>query len=156
MPLMHYTTTVAAQKTAGEVMAMLVRHGAGSVLFEYDGNKVISGIAWKVQTGHGELPFRMPLNIEAVRKTLEGQYGMRQGPTYSQTSLEHAGRVAWRILKDWVGLQMALIETGSVTLEQVFLPYLMLGPQETLYERMLGSGFKALALNAGKDEGGDK
>ena len=36
---------------------------------------------------------------------------------------EQATRVAWRIVKDWLAAQLAMIEAGLVDLEEVFLPY---------------------------------
>jgi hypothetical protein len=45
-------------------------------------------------------------------------------PTKFQTP-EHAERVTWRIIKDWVEAQMALIRTEMVTLDQVMLPYMV-------------------------------
>lgn len=57
-----------------------------------------------------------------------------------------AVRVAWRIVKDWVVAQMALVDTGMVKTEEVFLPYLVTGNGQTLFQKlsndkfMLGSG----------------
>jgi len=50
-------------------------------------------------------------------------------------------RVSWRILKDWVEAQMALVETHMVTLEQVFLPYAVTDDGQTIYDRLRGSNF---------------
>lgn len=35
--------------------------------------------------------------------------------------IEHARNVGWRILKDWIDLQMALVEVKMRKLEQIFL-----------------------------------
>ena len=58
-----------------------------------------------------------------------------------------AVRVAWRIIKDWVEAQMALVDTSMVKTEEVFLPYMMVKGDKTLAETMrinpdflLGSG----------------
>ncbi|KKL17092.1 hypothetical protein LCGC14_2488990, partial [marine sediment metagenome] len=86
------------------------------------------------------MPFALPVNPEAVLKVLEGQ-GV--APRYA--NLEQARRIAWRIIKDWVEAQLALIATEMVTLEQVFLPYLKVNQGQTLYDYLLESGrFKAL------------
>jgi hypothetical protein len=52
-----------------------------------------------------------------------------------------ASRVAWRIIKDWVDAQLAIIETEMVTLEQVFLPYMQVKDNKTLYEVMIEKRF---------------
>ena len=46
---------------------------------------------------------------------------------------EQAYRTAWRIIKDWVDAQMALLETEMVDFEEVFMPYILSG-RETLYQ----------------------
>ena len=50
---------------------------------------------------------------------------------------EQAEKVAWRILKDWVDAQMALIEIEMVKMEEVFLPYTIIDNfGTTVYERL--------------------
>ncbi len=56
--------------------------------------------------------------------------------------------VAWRIVKDWLEAQLALLQSRQVKLEQVMLPY-MLGTGEqgepvTVYEALRRSETKAL------------
>ena len=52
-------------------------------------------------------------------------------------------RVAWRILKDWVEAQMAIIEAEMASIEEVFLPYLLRG-DHTLYQEIENRGFLLL------------
>ena len=59
-------------------------------------------------------------------------------------------RVAWRILKDWVEAQLALIETGMVSVEQVFLPYCQSGNGETLFEAIRKKKFAGLLMEGSK------
>jgi hypothetical protein len=47
-----------------------------------------------------------------------------------------AVRTAWRIVKDWVEAQMALVETQMVTTQQVFLPYAIMKDGRTLTEHV--------------------
>ena len=50
--------------------------------------------------------------------------------------LTQAERVAWRILKDWVEAQMALLDIGMVRFEEIFLPYIETKNGRTVYERL--------------------
>lgn len=45
------------------------------------------------------------------------------------------------IIKDWVDAQLAIIESDMVTLEQVFLPYMQVKGNQTLYETMVERRF---------------
>lgn len=130
MPLLNYTTTVSAVRTIGEITKMLVEHGAAQVLSEYDNGKV-TGLAFAMPTPHGLRQYRLPVNIAAVLKVLE-----RQRVAWRYQNLEQAERVAWRILKDWVEAQLAIVATQMVTLDQVLLPY-MLVEGATVYDRYL-------------------
>ena len=48
--------------------------------------------------------------------------------------MEHAYKVAWRILKDWVLAQMAIVEAGAAQLAEVFLPYALQPDGKTMFE----------------------
>ena len=105
MPIANYSTSISALKSVGEIQGILVGHGATSIMINYAKDKTIESLSFIVETPQGHLPFRLPVDIAAVQKVLEDQ-GV--DPRY-RTS-EHATRVAWRILKDWVRAQMALLD----------------------------------------------
>lgn len=130
-PIANYRTMVTAVKSIGEIQGMLVGHGAKHILIDYDHGEPI-GLAFIVATAYGDLPFRMPANIDKVKAVLNKQR------VRSTVSGEQASRVAWRILKDWVRAQMAILETEMVSIDQIFLPYMQAGPDgKTLYQVML-------------------
>ena len=144
MPIANYTTSVDALKSVGEIQGILVGHGARSILINYAKDKTIESLSFIVETRHGEIPFRLPVNANAVLKVLEEQGCPPRYANYPQ-----AVRVAWRITKDWVRAQMALLETDMVKMEQVFLPYMVAKGNKTLYEAMEDKGFY---LEEGKSE----
>lgn len=136
--LLNYTTTVSADRTVVEVAAKLAQAGASQVLTEYhDGHPV--GLAFAMRTASGTRQFRLPVEVSAVHGVLRSQ---RVAPRY-QTK-DHAERVAWRIIKDWVEAQLAIIETQMVAPDQVFLPYMLTAPDETLYDRYVAGLVPAL------------
>jgi len=63
---------------------------------------------------------------------------------------EQAARVAWRVVKDWLEAQLAMIEAGMVDLEQVFLAYAQNPAGETIYEVMRSQRFSNLLLEQPK------
>lgn len=157
MPIANYTTEVAAMKSIGEIQGMLVAHKAKSILINYDGSGQPEGLAFLIPAAQGEIPFRLPANVARVEKILTkmrrrkpqtwmSDYAQQMGKIHEQ-----AMRVAWRILKDWVRAQMAIIETEMVTLEQVFLPYMEVKQGKSLYEAMTERGF-LLAEGKASDE----
>lgn len=139
MAILNYTTQIAAEKTAQEIQRKLVKANACAVLMEYE-NCVLSHLSFKINTTHGEMAYRLPAYIEGVYKALQLDTKV---PKSSKTR-EQAVRVAWRIVKDWVEAQLAIIEADMATLPQVFLPYMQTGTGETVYERFEKQGLPSL------------
>lgn len=129
MALLNYTTTVDAIKTAAEIEVILIRGGAKAIQKEIDNGKVIS-IKFIVDSPIGTIPIELPVQIAAVAEILQKQ---KKNNPRIKTSLDQAERTAWRCLKDWVEAQMALIEIGMVSIDQVFLPYIVNREGKTLY-----------------------
>ena len=151
--LANYTTEVAAEKSAFEIQTMLRDHGAIAVSIRYGSEKNPSGIAFLIKTRIGPAQFELPANAAAVEKLLLSLRTKKPETWHSdykqvmQRVHDQAARVAWRILRDWVRAQLAIIETEMVTLDQVFLPYLKDDHGKTVYEIFIAG---QLALNPGK------
>jgi hypothetical protein len=119
VPLLNYTTEVAATKTIGEVQGLLVKAGARQIATEYDDDGRATGLAFGVVTQFGPRQFVLPVHPDKVLQVLE-----RDGVKGKLATPEQAERVAWRIVKDWIEAQVAIIQTEMVTLDQVMLPYM--------------------------------
>lgn len=139
MPILNYTTSVKASQSIAEIMSKLAKFGASKIMQEYKDGVVVQ-ISFMISTKHGEHAFILPANIEKVQSHIINTQRVEK----RFRSFEHAGNVAWRILKDWVEAQIAIIETEQVTLPQVFLPYMQTGPDETIYDRFEKQGFPQL------------
>jgi hypothetical protein len=139
-PLLDYTTSVPVSRTVAQVQAILVEHGARAVMMEYDDRGRITALAFNIKMLNGELPIRLPIDAAATLRVLQRQADNREIPArYAKE--EHAYRVAWRIIKDWVEAQMSLLETEMVKMEEIFLPYVITPGGQTIYQVMAGKGF---------------
>ena len=81
------------------------------------------------------MAFRLPCDWHPVLKILEND---RKVPRSAANQIQ-AVRVAWRIVKDWVEAQMALVETRMVTTAEVFLPYAIMKNGQTLSAHIQGN-----------------
>jgi len=151
MALLNYTTAVEAIKTVGEIQGILAGHGAKSILIDYGHDGTVEALAFRVLTPHGDVAIRLPIDPEAVLKVLTQQNRLGKVPKRYLTHAQ-AVRVAWRIVKDWVSAQMAILETEMVKMEQIFLPYVITQEGKTLYEAMIDRHFQ---LGPGKGDKGD-
>ena len=98
-----------------------------------------------INTPSGVMSFRLPANVDKVLECLK-----RESKVPKRLKIkEQASRVAWRILKDWIEAQMAIIEADCAELTQVFLPYAQNDQGVTVYEQIKSGGF--LKLTAPKE-----
>ena len=160
MPIKNYTTSISEDKTVGEIMGMLAGKGARHVQISYDDRARPDGISFivhiKMATGDEfgvPVPFKLPCNFQGVFNSLLRNYkdrGARYRFERNPESMAQARRVAWRIIKDWIEAQMALVESEQATLAQVFLPYAVTGNDNgasvTMYQKFIEQVTRTKAL----------
>lgn len=128
----NYTTTIGATKTASEMQAALARHGAEAVAIMYTDGQA-RGMTFTMQ-GRA---FTLPVDVDAMHRLLvaEDTAGNLRGTRGKRSSIEQAERVAWRVVKDWLNAQLSIVAAKMVTLDEVMLPYLVVGPDRTLRDQ---------------------
>jgi hypothetical protein len=131
MAILNYTTKIDPFKTCGEIHQCLAKHGASQIMTDLE-NGLLVGISFRCKIGDNHVSFRLPCNYQGVLSAMKND---RKVPN-SLCTKEQALRVSWRILKDWIFAQMAIIEAQLATLSQVFLPYAITPSGETLYEKV--------------------
>lgn len=138
MAILNYTTEIPVEKTLAEIQTILVKAGASAVLNEYEAGEIVA-VSFKVDVRGQEIGFRLPANIDAVYKVLVARKkyrGWNDEEKYRSSNTAQAHRVGWRIIKDWVEAQMALIQLEIASIDQVFLPYAVMRGGRTLYEHV--------------------
>jgi hypothetical protein len=159
MPIKNYTTNVNEQRTVSEIQQLLAGKGARSISVDYDNERRPDAIAFVISFDDFPIPFRLPCNFEGVFKSLLNGYSNENAKRRFRASAEsklQSRRIAWRIIKDWVAAQIALIEAEQATLAQVFLPYAVVhdGQQQlTMYDKFLAQVSAQKALNADNTKG---
>lgn len=134
MAILNYTTTVDAFKTVSEIEYILVKHKAKSIMKNYDGES-ITGLSFLIDTGTQQLPVILPVKTDECLKILKRE--KKENPRKQiKDTREQAERVAWRILKDWIEAQMALLDIEMVRFEEIFLPYIETNNGKTIYQRL--------------------
>jgi len=139
MPILNYTTTIAPLKTIAEIQSILIKHGATNISIDF-ANQIPIALTFLVELKGEFINFRLPSNYTGVYKALCKEAKV---PKRFKSEIQ-AQKVAWRILKDWIEAQMAIIEAGLATLPQVFLPYAVVSNGQTLYELANEKGLKFL------------
>ena len=126
MPIMNYTTKVDVFATLGEIQGRLVKHGAKKIMQDFDDDGHISALSFLIDTPNGPRGVKLPANVDAVLAVLTKQK--------VKCDRDQAERVAWRIVKDWVAAQMAILESEMVQIDEIFLPYMLNDKGQTLFQ----------------------
>lgn len=132
MAILNYTTTVDSYKTVAEIEYILMKHNAKTVLKNYE-NESIVGLSFLIDTGSQQIPVKMPVKIDECLLVLQNE--KKKNPKKQiKATRDQAERVAWRILKDWLEAQMALLDIEMVRFEEIFLPYIETSNGQTVFE----------------------
>ena len=141
-------TEVPAEKSALEIETMLINNGCEKIAKEFELGRIKS-IYFQIATPDANMAFTLPVNVDAIYQMFYDE--KKASPRFwqwdkkkEQQLREQAERTAWRIIWHWLKSQLALIQTQMVTVTQVFLPYMLVAENETLYQRLVGGGLAAL------------
>lgn len=147
-PIKNYTSSIPINRIFDGIQKVLAEHGAKQILFEYGKDGKIYGITFVVETLGQNIPIKLPARIAEAQALLKYQY--EQGLIRDRKVLEpeHAYRVAWRNIWDWVAAQMALLDIKMAKIEEVFLPYMTDQSGKTFFEVVEENKFK---LPSGKE-----
>jgi hypothetical protein len=131
--LLNYTTRIDANRTVSQIQKLLTDNGARAILVEYDEHGNPTALTFRIAAAGGDESYRLPANLDGIFRTLTRQNQRGLVPARFVTR-EQARRVGWRIVKDWVEAQVAILVSGMVTLDELLLPW-MVGPTgQTVYD----------------------
>lgn len=135
---LNYTTKIPVTQTVGECQAILAAAGASSAQIYFEEGQP-AGLGFSLKTPHGVRDFTLPVNIEGMQRVLDaaerdGDFASLRKKQGAFATREHAARVAWRVVKDWLEANLALIAAQMATLTEVMLPYLHVDEDRTLWQ----------------------
>lgn len=141
MAILNYTTKIDAWKTVSEIQQIIARHGATHFAITNEGTWPVA-LVFSVNYMEQPLNFSLPCNYTGVLRSL--QKNKKVSGTFKNE--EQALRVGWRIVKDWVEAQLAMVEADVAAIQEVFMPYLILpSTGEMLYKAFERKGLKLLS-----------
>jgi rRNA maturation protein Rpf1 len=142
MGLKNWSTVISVEKSMMEIERILAKHGATHIFKMYDDKGRPQALAFKSNYHGQEISFKLPMELEKVKMVFKNQASKGNIPKKLWDDEEQARKTGWRIIKDWVDSQMALIEINVVQFEEIFLPYMYdMQTNQTLFEKMEKRGF---------------
>lgn len=119
-----------------KIQQTLVAHKAKKIMFDYSDDGVIVGLSFGIMVNDQMLAVKLPAKIKECEAILIAEKKL------TLSKKDHALRVAWANIRDWVDSQMAMVDLDMAKMEEVFLPYIMDG-NKTIFE-LYESKFNAL------------
>lgn len=156
--LKNYTSDVPVAKTIYNIEQVLIRCGVTGIAKEYHPNADVAAVSFFLDLPNGRMSVRLPANVETAQDALwldyagddlkpDGQLKWDSRKRMNRDSFKHqAERTAWKIIQDWVEVQMSMIQMKQADPIQVFLPYMMVSAKQNYFEALKDSQFKGLLL----------
>lgn len=146
--LRNYTSNVPTYQTIGRIEAVLIRCGVNSIHKEYGPQGEVAALNFSIAVPPSPLvEFRLPANKDAVADALWERYcrTVKRRAKKKSEFTQQAERTAWKLMQDWIEVQLSLIAMRQAEFHQVFLPYIWNAREgKTLYQAFKENNFKAL------------
>jgi hypothetical protein len=142
----NYTSGIAAETSIARIEQKLAAIGASGIMKLYGPDKRVSALVFQMPHGTRNHAIKVPANVEACYQAMWKDYCLRVSRPREdtrQTLREQASRTAWKLVQDWIDIQVSMIAMQQAEPLEVFLPYVWDGRQ-TYFESLKGRDFKAL------------
>ncbi len=158
MFLKNYTSEVPVSQTIYRIEQVLIKCGVSGIMKEYVGTAgEIAAITFQIEAPAGKITIRLPADKTRALDALwldyvDGDKLNEKGDAVAWSSrkkkrradfAEQAARTAWKIVQDWIEVQLSMVQLKQADTLQVFLPYVFDG-KRTYYQALQASGFRGL------------
>ena len=143
MNLKNYTSSVPVERTISAIETAIARFGASHIAKEYSASGEVKALQFMLTMEGQQHVIKLPVDPEKVRTSMMAEVKKARRGTVEKIRQQSA-RTAWKIMQDWIEVQLSLILLGQAKTLQVFLPYVWDGRQ-TYYEYLAGNKFKQLS-----------
>lgn len=141
--LKNYTSETPATTSMGKIERCLVEAGATDISKKYK-EGICESIVFRMMVNNIPVFFQLPARVEACFNVLWAEVKRPLADTKGRIRAQ-AERTAWKIVCDWVEVQLSMIRLEQAEPMQVFLPYVYdPAHEQTFYERLKERQFKGL------------
>lgn len=150
MNLKNYTSSVPVERSIMMIEKLLMDAGATNISKSINEQKEVDGIIFLININTKPILFKLPSKVEQCYKIMMKEVSARSihKKEVKDNKKAQANRTAWKLLYDWVSIQVSMIQIEQVELIEVFLPYAYdLQNNQTFFEKIKENGFKQLAEN---------
>ena len=139
----NYTSQVPVTTSVARIEEMLVDFGADNILKGYR-EKALASIQFTLIINDNSSIFKIKAYPDIIEELLIAEYVRPTNKSYKQAGLQ-ADRTAWKIVHDWVQIQLTMVRLEQMPIEEAFMTK-MLNPKtgQVFFDVMKNDGFKLL------------
>lgn len=147
MNIKNYTSGISVENTIARIESKLSAAGANGIMKLYNHKQKITSMVFRIDLGNGQCwHIKVPAKVEACFDAMWKQHCLHHSRPREETKAriyEQAERTAWKLVQDWIEVQVSLIVMKQAEFLEVFMPYIWDG-KETYFEQIQRGGYKAL------------
>jgi len=152
MNLKNYTSSVPANRSIQLIEELLINEGATNINKTIGEDKEINGVTFDIPIKDKTFVFKLPSKVDLVYERLRKAI-RRPTPVALENCKAQAKRTAWKILYDWVQIQVSMIQINQVEILEVFLPYMYSRlDNKTYFETLRDNNYNSLQLDYKKPD----
>ena len=144
MKIKNYTSNIPVERSIMAIEKLLMDFNCTHIAKIINKGRVEGFIFQIIDDQRGPISFKLPVKQIAVQRIFEGKIKRPHKGTQNRV-IDQAERTAWKILHDWVEIQLTMVALEQAESIQIFLPYAYdFNEQKTLFEKYKDGGFKLL------------
>lgn len=151
LDLKNRTSSVPVERTIARIEQALARAGAASIVKEYGPAADVSALKFDIAVAESQVvTIHLPVNTRAVAEKMHRDFcarprRVRRVMPKAEHFMPQAERTAWKLMQDWVEVQLSLIAMKQAEFLAVFLPYVYNpSTRTTFYAQLKASGLRGL------------
>lgn len=143
MKIKNYTSEQNPETSIANIEKYLVSAGATDISKNYT-NGVCSAIRFRIVANGIPVFFQLPAKVESCYKILLKDKTYRSDKI-KEVTMKQAERTAWKLISEWVQIQLSMIKLDQADVIEIFLPYVYNpATNSTFYNQLKDGGFKQL------------
>lgn len=148
--LKNRTSSVPVERTIARIEQALARAGAASIVKEYGPAADVAALKFDISVLERTITIHLPVNARAVAEMMHRDFcarprRVRRVMPKLEYFLPQAERTAWKLMQDWVEVQLSLIAMKQADFLAVFLPYVYdARTRTTFYAHLKATGMRGL------------
>jgi hypothetical protein len=133
------TTKKEPEETISEIQILLAKYGLRNLMMNYDMDGNVEAVSFTIS--ENKTPYLLPSRYKPLLKLAN-----ERNTKYIKPKDElQCRRVAWRQVYRWIESQLAMVKIGMVEMEEIFLPYMMVDRNRTIFNLIQEKGIGLLS-----------